>query len=623
MTRFTGMAVAVLWLVAPAASAQEPARVEPVVITATKVETPASRVGASVTVISEDELETYGYERIEDALRQVPGVEVQRSGSPGKATSIRIRGASPNQVQVMVDGMRVKSPTLGTAELSELTLDAIERIEVVRGPQSSLHGADAMGGVVNIITKKGRGPARATVHAEGGNHDTFRERVEVTGAVKAFNFTLSGSRLDSSGQFDNDDTRQTAFAGRVGYDFPWKGELSLTGRYTEVAVELPIHDVNPTIFDPNSESRTRTWLYNVTYTQPVTRWWDLTLRHGQWWNQLLFRDDPPPPPPFTTFPDTRVRSHIDTRRSEFETVSAFHLARWTTLTVGAEHRAERGTGRGEFTESIDTVSVFVQDELRLFDRLFVTGGARWEDNNRFGSEVVPQVSAAFNVPETGTRLRGAWGRGFRAPTINDLFFPGFGNPDLQPETSESWEAGFDQRLWKERVRFGATYFHNDFEDLIQFVFDPGTFLFAPQNVGRAETQGVEAYVEVEPVAWLLLYANYTYTDTEDLDTGRELRRFSRHRWNTGLSVTPIERLTVFAQASVASSQFEEEFTPRNPGYYRVDVGGSLRLLGRTGRLERLDLTLRINNVTDQRYTEVLGFPALGINALAGLRAQLR
>jgi vitamin B12 transporter len=623
MSRIVGMAAAVLWLAVVAAAAQEPERVDPVVITATKVETPASRVGASVTVITEDELETYNYERIEDALRQVPGVEVQRSGSPGKATTIRIRGANPNQVQIMVDGMRVKGPTAGIGDLSELTLDAIDRIEVVRGPQSSLHGADAVGGVVNIITKKGRGPVRATVHTEAGNYDTFRQRVEVTGAVEAFNFTLSGSRLDSSGQFDNDDTRQTAFAGRVGYDFPWKGELSLTGRFAHLALGLPIHDVDPIVFDPNAESRTRTWLYNVTYTQPVTRWWDLTVRHGQWWNQLLFRDDPPPPPPFTTFPDTRIRSHIDTRRSEFETVNAFHLARWTTLTVGAEHRAERGSGRGEFRESIDTVSVFAQDELRLFDRLFITGGARWEDNNRFGSEVVPQVSAAFNVAETGTRLRGAWGRGFRAPTINDLFFPGFGNPNLKPEKSESWEAGLDQRLLKNRVRVGATYFHNDFDDLILFVFDPVTFLFAPDNVGRARTRGVEVYGEVEPVAWLLLYANYTYTDTEDLDTGLELRRFARHRWNAGASVTPVERLTLFAQASVVSSQFEGEFTPRNPGYYRVDVGGHLRLLGRTGWLEQLDLTLRINNLTDQRYTEVLGFPALGINALAGLRAQLQ
>lgn len=623
MTRVIGMALALASVVAGAASAQPVEPLEPVVITATKIETPAARVGASVTVITEDELEAYDYTRIEDALRQVPGVEVQRSGGPGKTTSIRIRGANPGQVQIMVDGMRVKSPTLGTAELSELTLDAVERIEVVRGPQSSLHGADAIGGVVNIITRKGRGPVRATLHTQGGSHDTFVQRAELTGAVSAFNFTLAGSRLDTAGRFDNDDTGQTALAARVGYDFPWKGELSLTGRYTHLAVDVPIHDVNPTIFDPNSRSRTETWLYTATYTQPVTRWWDLTVRAGQWWNQLFFRDDPPPPPPLTTFPDTRLRSRIDTRRSELETVNAFHPARWTTLIVGAEYRAERGTSRGEFTETTDTVSVFLQDELRLFDRLFVTGGARWEDNNRFGSEVVPQVSAAFNLRETGTRLRAAWGRGFRAPTINDLFFPGFGNPDLEPERSESWEAGFDQRLARNRVRFGATYFHNDFEDLIQFVFDPSTFLLFPENVGRARTRGVEVYGEIEPVPWLLLYANYTHTDTEDLDTGKELRRFPRHRWNTGLRVTPVERLTLFAQASVVSSQFEGEFSPRNPGHHRIDAGGDLRVLGRAGPLERLDLTLRINNLTDERYTEVLGFPALGIQVLAGLRAQLR
>ena len=224
------------------------------------------------------------------------------------------------------------------------------------------------------------------------------------------------------------------------------------------------------------------------------------------------------------------------------------------------------------------------------------------------------------IKETGTTLGAGWGKGFRAPTLNELFFPGFGNPDLQPEHSESYDVGFDQKLWTNRLRFGSTFFHNQFSNLIQIVFDPVTFFAAPFNVGHAVTEGVETYLEVEPLDWLLIWANHTYTRTEDLQTGLPLRRFAPNRWNAGVTLTPIERLTLFLQAHVVSKQFESTTVGRNPGYYRLDVGGTLRLLGRVGAMDRLELTARIDNVTDQRYDEVFGFRALGFNALVGLRA---
>ena len=179
------------------------------------------------------------------------------------------------------------------------------------------------------------------------------------------------------------------------------------------------------------------------------------------------------------------------------------------------------------------------------------------------------------------------------------------------------------------MRLSATYFHNTFEDLITVVQVPPTpagvaagFPSCAQsgNVGRARTQGVEFTSEVEPLDWLLFFLNYTYTDTEDLETGLELRRFARHRWSTGVVVNPIERLSLFAQAYVVSSQLESSFAGRNPGYHRIDLGGTLRLAGRVGAMERLELTARVENVTDRTYSEVFGFRALGFNALVGLRA---
>jgi vitamin B12 transporter len=299
------------------------------------------------------------------------------------------------------------------------------------------------------------------------------------------------------------------------------------------------------------------------------------------------------------------------------------MGAWNTLTLGYENRAEQGRNRHTFREALETNSAFFEDQVSLFDRLFLTGGVRHESNSAFGDSLTPRVGVALLIKEIGTRLRATWGKGFRAPTINDLFFPGFGNPNLQPEHSESYDAGFDQKLWKDRVRFGSTFFHNRFSNLIQVVFDPVTFFAAPFNVGRAVTEGVETYVEVEPLDWLLLWANHTWTRTKDLVTGLPLRRFAENQWNAGVTATPIERLTLFVEAHVTGKQLESPSVGRNPGYHRIDLGGTFRLVGRIGKMDRLDLTARIDNVTDNRYDEVFGFRALGFNALVGLRAFFR
>jgi vitamin B12 transporter len=597
-------------------------RLEPVVVTATMVPTPREQLGADVTVITGDEITGYDYDRIEDVFRQVPGVQVETSGSPGKATSLSIRGGGSQRSLVLIDGMRTASPTLGTTDIAEITIDAIDRIEIVRGPQSTLYGADGITGVVNIITKKGQGAPSASAWVEGGNYDTFREQVNVQGAFGGFNWNVTGSQFNTAGNLPHDDSSQTAVSGRVGYDFPWRGELTLTGRYSNLENELPIFSTSPTVLDPNARSGSETGLYKLAYTQKISDSWNVTASVGQWFNSSNFRNTPPPGT------DTTI-SRINTSRVQGDLLNTFTVPKWNTLSLGWEYRSEsgadvtEGTFPASFSQTLSTLAFFGQDELSLFDRVFLGGGLRWEDNNVYGSSLTGRASAALVVSEIGSKLRFAWGQGFRAPTINDLFFPGFGNPDLKPEHSTSWEVGADQRLWQDRIRFGATYFHQNFTDLIQFVFDPTTFVFAPQNVGEARIQGVEAYAAFDPVHWIGFYVNYTYLDAKDLDTNQELPRVPRNAVNTGVTVTPWSRLTLFMQATVVSSQFESEFAGRNPGHYRLDAGGTFLVLGQHGRLGRLELTLRIQNLTNQQYDEVLGFPAPGINALVGLRAFLQ
>jgi vitamin B12 transporter len=239
----------------------------------------------------------------------------------------------------------------------------------------------------------------------------------------------------------------------------------------------------------------------------------------------------------------------------------------------------------------------------------------------WGTTTTGRGSVAFVIPETGTRLRGSAGTGFRAPTFNDLFFPGFGNPDLQPETSLSYDAGVDQKLWKGRIRLGATYFHNDFDNLITCCVALPTAPFGgPFNVGRARSQGLEFTGEVDVLSNLVASAGYTFTATENLATGQPLPREPRNRWSIGLTWEVIPKLTLFTQIYWLSQQFEPFGQVYNAGYTRVDGGGTWRILERMGWLQRLELTARIQNMFNADYAEVRGFPALGINALVGLRA---
>src|SRR5712692_6620388 len=221
--------VLVLSLALPASvDAQETQKAEPVVVTATKVETPVEQVGAAISVITGEDFKTYHYETVGDALRQIPGLEVERSGSLGKVTTLSIRGANSNQVQILVDGVRVKSPTTGQVDLSDLSPDLIERIEIIRGGQATLYGADAIGGVVNIITKKGTGPFSAIVENTGGNYDTFQNRA-----------SINGSHLESNGQFKNDNSDNNAAGGRVGITLPYDSALSVSYRYNKNNTGVP------------------------------------------------------------------------------------------------------------------------------------------------------------------------------------------------------------------------------------------------------------------------------------------------------------------------------------------------------------------------------------------------
>jgi vitamin B12 transporter len=605
----------------PATAPAEVRRAEPVVVTATRSEQPLEQTGASVTVVSEEEMRVQEYRAVEQVLRTVPGVQVGTSGSPGKLSQIRVRGADPTQVQVLIDGVRVKSLTSGDFDFADLTLDNVERIEVLRGPQSTLYGADAIGGVVNVITKRGQGPPSGFLDFEAGNYSTFRERAGVSGSTGAWNYSLGVSRLDFDGQFDNDEHNLTSVNARVGYDLPNKGELSLTGRFQDGHLGVPFATVFPD-FDPNREQDQQLWMLSLEWRQPWTSIWEHRLRVSTVDETLNFKDQPDPAHPFG------FTSDISSRRIETDWYHFIKPVPWNTITAGVEYRNEVGEVEGSYRQTMDSWALVLQDQIALWDRLFVTGGVRYDGNSVFEDKATGRVAASYLVKETDTRVKGSWGQGFRAPTFNELFFPAFppcpafGNPNLKPEESTSWDGGVEQHLWDRRVRLAATYFHIDFTNLIQSTLtDPVNFCFQAQNVGKARSEGVELEGSVMPIDGLVLSVAYTYTDTEDRTTGNPLPRVAPNALSVTGTWEPLPGLTFSGEVLVLSSQFEAPGQPRNQGYTVVNAAAAYRLpIKRWGFLSNITLHIRATNLFNENYSEVAGFPALGTHVVAGIRA---
>jgi vitamin B12 transporter len=625
MRRTVGTVVMVTLMAAGAAEAQEEKQVvDPVVVTATTVATPSRQLGVALNVIPGEDFKTYHYSAVDDAFRSIPGVNVTQQGSYGKVSNLSIRGANANQVLILVDGVRVSSPTLGQTDLSDISPEQIDRIEVIRGPQSTLYGADAIGGVVNIITRKGSGrPFSAVVDNAVGNYDTMQNRLSASGAYKIFDYALSGLHFESNGQFKNDNNDMWAGNVRLGLTLPLDSAVSVVYRYNKNDTGVPIKAVFPPpqpidpIINPNAKQQTETTVLSVeARTRPV-EWWESRAGFGRYTSNQGFQD---PPDPGFDF-DVPIRSQVDVERLESQWLNSFFIGKWSTTTLGGGFRNEEGENKGVFRADRQVPWGLLQQQLQFFERLFITGGFRIEHDSQFGQATTAQGSVLFVIKETGTRLRGGAGSGFRAPTFNDLFFPDFGNPDLKPERSTSWDVGVDQDLWNNRIRLRATYFHTNFTDAIVCCTPLPTATFGgPFNAGRARSQGVEVGGDVDILPNLIASVTYTYTDTDNFTTGRPLPRIPRNAGSVGLTWQPLPSLSAFVQVYVVERQFDPVGDVYNSGYTRVDLGGTWRILSQTGVLQKLELTARVQNALNEKYAEVRGFPALGINALVGLRA---
>ncbi|HEV8662151.1 MAG TPA: TonB-dependent receptor, partial [Candidatus Methylomirabilis sp.] len=481
----------------------------------------------------------------------------------------------------------------------------VDRIEIVRGPQSTLYGSAAMGGVVNIITRTGTGVPTYRVRLEGGNHSTFRETFSSAGGGTEWDYAVAGSRLDSEGELDHDDYESTTLSGRIGLKPTPTTRLEFFSRFLDTDKNLP--PVAGRSFDPDQNSKREFTQAGATFTHALTPAWDYKVILARVIEETRFTD---PPSVFVTETDV----------DDLEFVTSFRPVRSLILTAGGQWKQE-GADSGDLQATVTNKAGYLQAQLTLLDRLTLLGSARLDDHSRFGNHGTGQVSAVYQLAATGTAFRGGYGTAFRAPSLSDLFFPGFSNPDLQPERSRTWEVGTEQRLFGSLVTLSATYFHTRFTDLI--VLDP---FFIPQNIGSARSKGVEAAIEIRPVEGLSLKGSYTFMEPIDRTTRQPLLRRPKHLGSVAAIYQFGRRYSLAATALFVGERPDVQpgtfpvVTVLNSGYAKVDLAASAVLAEALGPLHSLRLTAKIENLLDKEYEDVLGFPAFGLTYLVGLEA---
>lgn len=586
-------------------------------VTATRREMAVEESTRFVTVLTREDIEKSGAVFVSDLLRALPGITVAQAGPLGRTIGLFIRGMNAPHTLVMIDGVEINSPTQGLAELADLTtenvvsVENIERIEILRGPQSTLYGSNAMAGVINIITKAGKRPFGAESRFEYGTHQTFYEAGVLEGQWKNFSYSGSGSRLDTKNPGENDQFEDTRATGHAKLNLTDSSNLDVAFHYYNALAGI---DDGPFLQDPNRSQKSREQILNSVYTIQPFEAWESSFKYS-FFHDMLFSIDPRNPG--GTGPDPEATPFkLDTDRHTFEWQNHFFLGDFDVLTAGYEFEHGRSNNKS-FDRIIRNHGWFLQNELTLWEDWRVVTGVRIDNNQFFGTEVSPLVSTGYWIDQTQTKLKGSFGRGFRAPSLNELFFPGFGNPDLLSESSWGGDAGFEQYFWEKKASVSAAYFHNAIENLILFTGIP----LQARNIARARTQGVELEGKFDPFKDLEFRANYTYLDAVDTGDGNRLIRRPWHSGRAGLSWHSGKFRFNLDWVFIGTREDRTGAAGRpprekNPGYTRLDALLSFDLN------RHLEIYFRGEDLTNDHYDEVLGFDSPSTRFFVGMKARI-
>lgn len=586
---------------------------EEMIISSLRLATPIKEAGTSITTITQEQLDQLGVDFVLDALTLSPGVTVNQNGAFGGAASVRIRGASSEQTLVLINGIPVNDPTSpgGGFNFARLDTENIERIEILRGPQSTLWGTDAIGGVVAITTKRPQAGASGNAFMEFGSFNTWRGGVSGSVAGDMGDLRLAATGLTSDGiskaDEDNGNDEEDSFK---------SGTLSATGGlnlandirldgsflWTRADAEFDSFsgEAQGAVADGDELSETEEIAANVSLLVPL---WD-----GRLENLLVVG--------YSSIDRRNLTNGAESFRADGERLilryqGTFNVADNQRLLFGAERDSAKSRGASNVDDSAIN-GFFGVYEIEPLEGLTLSGGVRLDDQERFGSNTTFRAAAAYQVSDEMT-LRGSWGEGFKAPTIFQTTFFCCGaeapNTDLRPERSKGFDLGVDFASDDGRKSLSVTYFNQDIEDQINFSFAVGGY----ENIASVDSQGVEISGSIAPISWLTLGADYTFMDVEDQDSER-LVRLPRNTANLSATLTPNEAIsaTIFARYNGS----EEDRRGIVDDWVRVDVSAQYRFS------ESLEAFARVENLLDADYQQILGYGTPGISGSIGVRLRL-
>jgi vitamin B12 transporter len=598
---------------------------ESVVITATRLPTPELEIASSVTVVTADDIAARQERTFSELLRDIPGLNVVQEGGSGGLTSVFMRGTNSNHVKVLVDGIDVSDPSNAGAvfDFGQLLTQDIERVEVLRGPQSGLYGSDAIGGVINVITRAGSGPMKLSASVEGGSFDTFNQGAGISGSQDAFHYSGNVAHLHAGatpvtplalllpGEPRNKDYYDNFTAStKLGLDLTRDFDLGLVARYTNTHLRYTGEDFSTfPAFPAAQPSASNT---NEYYGRASAHLQSLDGALNQTLGVAFTRNA-------TATLQPQIPETLNTgERVKVDWQGAIKVSGTHTVLLGLEDARDKISE--PLSASIRIASAYAELQSQLGAHWFSSLNARYDDNNRFGSKGTYRFAPAYLISATGTKLKASVGSGFKAPTLSELFqnFPPFffANPNLRPESSLGYDAGIEQGFGADTVRVGATYFHNRIRDLIASDITGTTWA----NIGRAITRGVESFVAYRPARQLTLRLDYTYTEASDDVLHQQLLRRPKHKGNLIATWHASDALLLNLDVLTVSSWVDgnRDFSiPRleAPGYTTLNLAASFDLSG------QLALFGRIDNLLDRRYQNPVGFLRPGFGVFAGIRAQ--
>jgi len=610
-----------------------------VVVTATKTSTNTLELANSITVIDSAEIASGNKINLFDLLNSEYGLSVTQPGGLGALSTINIRGSNPEHTLILLDGveMNMTSDAANVYDFANLPAENINRIEVLRGPQSTLYGSDAMAGVINIITNKGMGKPALQLSAEGGSYSTFKGNAGLSGSFNNFNYLVSFGRTQSDGissagekygNTENDGYSGNNISSRLGYDINEHAGINFFLRFTKAETDL---DQFGGEFGDDP-----TYLYNLEeltsriegYFNLFDGFWDQKIGASYYKSIRKYDFDS------TVNNPASSNSLYDGKKYKLDWQNNPHVFDSNIITAGIDFEIEQASTEYYYSsafgpyESIipnsetTTTGFYLQDQLEINNNFFASVGIRYDFYKKFGGAFTYRIAPAYIFWQTGTKLKATIGTGFNAPSIFYLYDPSFGNEELNPEKNFGWDVGVEQFFWFSGVSTGATYFSNEFTDL--FGSDEN---FKTVNIQKAKSNGVELFTKAVLTNQLDIKLNYTYTNAvnkseQSPDYNEKLLRRPENKIGALINYNFVEQANVNLEVIYVGGSDDKDFSTFPASRIAIEEYTLINVAAHYDLFAFLRLTGRIENLLDADYEEIFGFGRPGLSGYAGLRINL-